>query len=294
MADVAYNDFKYWWQRKIVWFWDDNLTINRPYARQLLTALVPYNKWWLTQASMDIAKDPDLLDLMQASGCIGVFFGIESFGQESLKDAHKQQNKAEQYAERIAALHKRGIGVMAGFISGFDGDSPTTIKAMAQRLYEVGVDVPFLSILTPFRGTAAYQKIVKEKRILRHKGWEYYNGYNVAFVPKQMTPQELLEAHRALWREAFSVKYTVLRIGRSARYLRWGAFLMCLFMNIFYCLKRVRGNEPISFEGQELYPEIQEEVAAHMHDLEEVIPLATPTLAGGDVGSFIELVKVES
>jgi hypothetical protein len=165
---------------------------------------------------------------------------------------------------------------------------------MAQRLYEVGVDVPFLSILTPFRGTAAYQKIVKEKRILRHKGWEYYNGYNVAFVPKQMTPQELLEAHRALWREAFSVKYTVLRIGRSARYLRWGAFLMCLFMNVFYCLKRVRGNEPISFEGQELYPEIQEEVAAHMHDLQEVVPLAMPSLAESDAGSFIELVKIES
>ena len=151
---------------------------------------------------------------------------------------------------------------MASFISGFDGDSPTTIKAMAQRLYEVGVDVPF-------RDTVAYQKIVKEKRILAHKGWEYYNGYNVAFNPKQMTPQELLEAHRQLWREAFSIKYSFLRIMRSARYLRWGAFLMCLFMNVFYCLKRVRGNEPISFEGQDLYPEIYEEVAAHMHDLEK-------------------------
>jgi hypothetical protein len=65
-------------------------------------------------------------------------------------------------------------------------------------------------------------------------------------------------------------------------------------MNIFYCLKRVRGNEPISFEGQELYPEIQEEVAAHMHDLEEVVQLATPALAERDAGSFIELVKIES
>jgi radical SAM superfamily enzyme YgiQ (UPF0313 family) len=217
---------------------------------------------------MDISRDLSLLDLMKASGCIGIFFGIESFGKESLKDAHKQQNKSEQYAERIEELHKRGICVMAGFISGFDGDSPTTIKAMARRLYEVGVDVPFLSILTPFRGTAAYQKMVKEERILDDKGWEYYNGYNVAFEPKQMTADELLAAHRDLWREAFSVKYTFLRIVRSVRYLRWGAFLMCLFMNVFYCLKRVRGNEPISFEGEERYPEIYEEVIAGMHDLE--------------------------
>ena len=269
LADVKYNKFKHWWQRKIVWFWDDNLTINRDYARELFEALIPCKKWWLTQASMDISKDGSLLDLMKRSGCIGVFFGIESFGKDSLKDAHKQQNKAEHYSERIDELHKRGICVMAGFISGFDGDSPTTIKAMAQHLYEAGVDVPFLSILTPFRGTVAYRKMVKENRILFDKGWEYYNGYNVAFKPKQMTSQKLLNAHRELWREAFSVKYTFLRIARSAKYLRWGAFLMCLFMNVFYCLKRLRGNEPISFEGQESYPEIYSEVAAGMHDLEK-------------------------
>ncbi|MBT8397746.1 MAG: B12-binding domain-containing radical SAM protein [Gemmatimonadetes bacterium] len=244
MADVAYDEFKHWWQRKIVWFWDDNLTIDRRYARELLSRLVPFRKWWLTQASMDISKDPSLLDLMKRSGCIGVFFGIESFGVESLKDAHKQQNKAERYKERIAALHARGICVMAGFISGFDGDSPASIKAMAHELYEAGVDVPFLSILTPFPGTAAYQKLGDEGRLLRERGWDYYNGYNVTFEPKQMSPAELLKAHRELWNEAFSLKYTFLRIVRSARYLRWGAFLMCALMNSFYCFKRFRGNEP--------------------------------------------------
>ena len=266
LEDVGYNDFKHWWQRKIVWFWDDNLTIDRPYIRELLNGLIPHKKWWLTQASMDISKDPGLLDLMKRSGCIGIFFGIESFGKESLKDAHKQQNKAEQYQDRIDELHKRGICVMAGFISGFDGDSPATIKAMARRLYEVGVDVPFLSILTPFRGTVAYDKMIEEGRILSERGWEYYNGYNVTFEPKGMSAQELLEAHRKLWREAFSFKYSFLRIARSFRYLRWGAFLMCAFMNVFYCLKQLRGNEPINFEGEEQYTQIYREVSAGMHD----------------------------
>ena len=49
----------------------------------------------------------------------------------------------------------------SGFISGFDGDTPVSVKAMARKLYEIGVDVPFLSILTPFRGTVAYRKMVK-------------------------------------------------------------------------------------------------------------------------------------
>jgi radical SAM superfamily enzyme YgiQ (UPF0313 family) len=230
--------------------------------------MIPHKKWWLTQASMDIAKDENLLDLMKESGCIGVFFGMESFGAESLQDAHKTQNKAEQYAETIGRLHSRGICVMAGFISGFDGDSPETIRAMARRLYDAGVDVPFLSILTPFRGSVAYTKMVEEKRMLPERGWQFYNGYNVTFNPKQMSPAELLQAHRQLWREAFSLKYSFLRIVRSMRYLRFGAFLMCMFMNVFYCLKRLRGNEPVDFEDNKQYAWAFDETGPGMHRLD--------------------------
>jgi len=258
LADIRYNNFKHWWQRKLVWFWDDNLTANRLFIRELLRGMVPLKKWWLTQASMDIARDEDLLGLMKTSGCIGIFFGIESFGTESLADAHKSQNKAGQYAETIRALHKRGICVMAGFIAGFDGDSPDTIKAMARRLYDIGVDVPFLSILTPFRGSDAYQKMAIEGRLLTERGWEFYNGYNVTFRPKNMSPEELLLAHRQLWREAFSFKYSVLRIVRSLGNLRPGAFLISLFMNTYYCLKQLRGNEPVCFEEGE-YARLEDE-----------------------------------
>lgn len=251
LRDIRYDRFRHWWQRKVVWFWDDNLTAKRAYIRELLTAMIPLRKWWLTQASMDIGEDDALLDLMQESGCIGIFFGIESFGTESLRDAHKPQNKVATYQKRIGKLHERGICVMAGFIAGFDGDTPDSIRAMAKQLYEAGVDVPFLSILTPYPGTPAYSKLQGETRMLADRGWEFYNGYNVAFRPRQMSPQQLLEAHRALWREAFSFKYSFLRIVRSVGRLRWGAFLMCCMMNAFYCLKRMRGNEPVVFEEME-------------------------------------------
>lgn len=254
LNDIKYDRFPHWWQRKVVWFWDDNLTAKRSYIRELLTAMVPLRRWWLTQASMDISNDDALLNLMERSGCIGVFFGIESFGADSLKDAHKPQNKVETYKSKIHALHARGICVMAGFIAGFDGDTPESIRAMALRLYETGVDVPFLSVLTPYRGTPAYAGLEQEGRILPGRGWEFYNGYNVSFQPKTMTPEELLEAHRALWREAFSLKYSVLRVLRSIGRLRLGAFLMCLVMNAFYCLKRLRGNEPVVFEAQGVGP----------------------------------------
>ena len=172
------------------------------------------------------------------------FLGIESFGKESLKDANKRQNKIENYKTAVSEIRKRGIAVMAGFIAGFDNDDYEAIVAMSDRLMDIGIDVPFLSIMTPFKGTALYGKLKAEDRIMEERGWNYYNGYNVAFEPKNLTPAGLLNAHRELWKRSFSFKNSIKRIFRALR-LRRGAFLMVLFMNTFYCLKRLRKNFPI-------------------------------------------------
>ncbi len=244
LRDAAYDGFKYWWQRKVVWFWDDNLTIRRPYIKSLLRGMIQLKKWWLTKASMDIAKDSELLDLMKQSGCIGVFLGIESFGKDSLIDANKRQNKVAHYKKSVAEIRKRGIAVMAGFIAGFDHDVEHSIVEMADQLMEIGIDVPFLSIMTPFSGTPIRSQLEREDRMLNDRGWQYYNGYNVAFQPEKLTPQALLSAHRMLWKRAFSLTFSLKRIFRGLS-LRRGAFLLTFFMNGFYCLKRLRKNFPI-------------------------------------------------
>ncbi len=274
LRDIRYDRFKWWWQRKIVWFWDDNLTVKRDYVKDLFRRMIPLRKWWLTQASMDIADDDELLDLMRESGCIGVFFGIESFEKESLADAGKRQNKVAEYRRRIKALHDRGICVMAGFISGFDGDTPESIRAMAKELDEIGVDVPFLSILTPYRGTTSYTKMRDSGRLREELGWEFYNGYNVSFTPRKMTPAELLHAHRDLWRSAFSLRSCLRRVIRSWSALRWGGLLMCVMMNGFYGLKAFRKNEPISLEGTDHYKLIREVVEPLMHSSQVAEPYA--------------------
>ena len=252
VRDAAYKKFPYWWQRKIVWFWDDNLTINRKYIHELLHELKKLNIWWLTQASMDIARDEALLQLMKESGCIGVFFGIESFGKNSLADANKRQNKIENYKKAVAAVHKKGIAVMAGFIAGFDHDTRESVEEMADRLMEIGVDVPFLSIMTPFKGTPLHTSLQKQGRILTDRDWRHYNGYNVAFVPANLSPDELLQAHRRLWKKAFSFTYSFKRIIRGVFQLRFGAFCLSLFMNGFYSYKRLRGNFPVDMSKREV------------------------------------------
>ena len=256
LRDVAYDDFPHWWQRKVVWFWDDNLTVRRPYVKELLRGMVPLKKWWLTQASIDVAKDRELLDLMEASGCIGIFLGIESLNAGSLAEANKRQNRIGTYADAIEKLHERGICVMAGFIAGFDHDTPESIVTMADQLYEIGVDVPFLSILTPYKGTALHDRMEEENRLL-DRSWDFYNGYNVAFRPAQMGDDDLRDAHRALWQRAFSPSYSLRRVLRASRRLRPGALMMATAMNGFYGWKRLSGNRPLDArERMEARPEL--------------------------------------
>lgn len=246
IADIATTHFPLYWQERVVWFWDDNLLVMREWAKNLLRELAGLNKWWLTQASIDIVKDRELLELMERSGCIGIFLGIESLDDADLRSVRKRQNKAAEYRDAIERLHERGICVMAGFISGFDDQTPKTIVATADRLNAIGVDVPFLSILTPFRGTPLYDEQLSGGRILLDRDWPHYNGYNVAFRPARMTPDELLAAHRALWMRAFGPHAVLERLGKASRRLNPGGMMLAGAMNAFYGLKRLSGNVPIA------------------------------------------------
>jgi len=245
--DIVTSKFAHPWQDKIVWFWDDNLLVKRKWAKDLLRELVGLRKWWLTQASIDIVKDRELLDLMERSGCIGVFLGIESLDEADLKNVGKRQNKVTEYREAISRLHDHGICVMAGFISGFDDQTPHSILATSERLNAIGIDVPFLSILTPFRGTALYERLLADGRILKDRNWTHYNGYNVAFQPAKMSPNELRGAHRSMWKHAFGVSAVSQRLANGARRLSTGGLMLSAAMNAFYGAKQLTGNLPVSY-----------------------------------------------
>jgi radical SAM superfamily enzyme YgiQ (UPF0313 family) len=200
---------------------------------------------------MDITRDRDLLSRMERSGCAGIFLGIESLDDQDLRAVDKRQNRASAYRDAIRALHDHGICVMAGFISGFDDQDESTVRATADRLQALGVDVPFLSVLTPFRGTPLYDDLLREERVLRDRDWNHYNGYNVAFRPAKMSPEALLGAHRALWDRAFSAPLVLARVARAARHLSPGGALLSATMNGFYGLKALTRNTPaLAQEGR--------------------------------------------
>lgn len=244
IRDVAQSHFRRGWQEKVVWFWDDNLLVHRTWAKALLREMIGLDRWWLTQASIDIVRDPELLDLMERSGCIGIFLGIEALDGDLLRVAGKRQNRADTYRDAVRRLHDRGICVMAGFIAGFDGQTAQQVIDMAERLQQLEFDVPFLSVLTPFRGTRLYDDLLRDERILPDRGWGHYNGYNVAFQPECMSAEALQAAHRELWRRAFAPAAVAARVARGVRQLSRGGLMLSAAMNGFYGLKRLTGNLP--------------------------------------------------
>jgi len=244
VRDITSTHFRGFFQDKVVWFWDDNLLVQRSWAKRLLGELAGCGKWWLTQASIDIVRDKALLDAMERSGCIGIFLGIESLDAAALQSVDKRQNRIAEYREAVQRLHDRGICVMAGFISGFDTQTPEEIERVAERLDALEFDVPFLSILTPFRGTPLYDELLRDGRLLEDRGWGHYNGYNVAFRPRRMSPEQLLRAHRELWKRAFSPASVAGRVARATKQLRTGGLMLSASMNGFYGLKRLTSNLP--------------------------------------------------
>jgi len=245
LRDVAAPRFRGWLQNKLVWFWDDNLTANRRYAKSLLREMIPLDKWWLTQASLDLTDDDELLQLMHDSGCVGVFLGIETLDAEALKSVSKGHNQVARYQQAIRKLHERGITVMAGLIVGFDTDTAESVDVLLDQVRELEVDAPFLSVLTPYYGTQLYDELLQQRRILLDRDWSYYAGYSVSFHPARMTVAELEQAHGRLWRALHAPEEALARWLAGVGRLRPGALALSAALNGHYGLNRLLGNVPV-------------------------------------------------
>jgi radical SAM superfamily enzyme YgiQ (UPF0313 family) len=215
IRDIEACEGKTWVQDKVVILWDDNLTANRAYAKELFRRLKPLKKWWYSQCSIDVARDPELVRLAAESGCMAVFIGIESFSDQSLDNLAKRHNKVADYQRAIRTLHEHGIGVHAGLVIGIDGDTPATLRKIPQFVDELEIDFPFLNILAPFPGTVIYEQLVAAGRLHGDTSWERYNAGHAVFRPLHMSADELERSFWALRGELYSVNRCLRRIWRS-------------------------------------------------------------------------------
>ncbi len=195
-------------------FNDVSLTDDRAYSVELFRAMQPLGKRWGGLATLDVARDPELLDLMAASGCVYLLIGFESACQDNLQQIHKGFNRAAEYARAVRALHDRGISVQGCFVLGLDHDDRDVFRATVELVDELGVDIPRYSLYTPYPGTPLFARLLAEGRILSFN-WNDYDTMHCVIRPARMTPEELYAGFKWAYRETFRLRH-VLRRSRSA------------------------------------------------------------------------------
>lgn len=199
-------------------FLDDNIGGLPSYTKELFRKLIPLNMMWAGQASLTIAKDRELLRIFEKSGCKGLFIGLESISQAALHESNKGFLKVSQFKELIKIIHDYGISIEGAFIFGFDDDAPGIFEKTVEFADRIGVDAAQFGILTPFPGTALWEKFSEEKRFIS-TDWSKYTIGKVVFRPKKMSPEKLQEGADWAWREFYSLRRIARRFTRS---FHWG------------------------------------------------------------------------
>lgn len=212
VADVV-ADIRQKGSRQLI-FVDLNLIADRDYAARLFAALVPLRVSWYGLATTLLGDDPPLLALAAESGCRGLLMGLESISPENLRLSKKSFNSPDRYAELVERLHRHGIALQGCFVFGLDADTPEIFLATARFAIEARIDLPRFAVVTPFPGTALYQRLEREGRILT-RNWELYDGQHVVFQPARMSVGELQRGIEAAWRHAYSWPAMARRLAAS-------------------------------------------------------------------------------
>lgn len=170
-------------------FLDDNIIGHKKYARELFKALIPLKIRWIGQSSISFAHDIEMMKLAKKSGCKGLFIGLESV-VESNNHQFSKLKSLEDTQQSIKKILKMGIFIQASVIFGFDDDTHEIFGQTIKFLRKNRVSLASINALTPYPGTAVFEKFKETGRLL-HEKWEYYDHHTVVFQPKNMTPLEL-------------------------------------------------------------------------------------------------------
>jgi radical SAM superfamily enzyme YgiQ (UPF0313 family) len=208
--------------KRLVFFVDDNIVSNRAYAREFFSRIADMNLNWFGQASVNIAKDPEILKLAEKSGCTGLFMGFETLSTEAIKSIGKGVNKPSEYLDVVKKIHDHGIGIDGSFVFGFDTDDAGVFDRTVEFVIKAKLEVVYFSILTPYPGTRLHKRLTEEGRLLT-EDWDLYDANHVVYQPKTFTPDQLLEGYYGALKEVYTVPSIFKRL--------WGT---TAWKNFFY------------------------------------------------------------
>lgn len=188
--------------RKLIFFVDDNFLSNHEAAKRFLRDLVPMRIRWVSQASIDMTDDPELMELLVESGCVGNVIGFESLDPRNIKGMRKAPNLVKRqtwdnYEKRCQVLRDHHLQTWAAFTIGHDFDTPESIRETFDFAMENKFCFAAYNILMPYPNTPLYRRLEEEGRLLWDGRWWLHPDYrynHAAFVPRNMSPDELTEA----------------------------------------------------------------------------------------------------
>ena len=214
-------------------FVDDNIMADRDYAERLFRAMVPMRKRWVSQCSIEIADDPDLLRLAHRAGCRGLFIGIETVSGDNLAAVGKDFNKAREYTRRIAVIRGQGIGIVAGMIAGMDHDDRGMFQRTLRFLQRHTIDALQLNIMTPLPGTPLYDEMERAGRIV-DRDWSHYDFRHAVIQPARMTREELQQGADWLYAQFYRLDRILWRFAKGVVTLGPAPALLSLKLNLTY------------------------------------------------------------
>jgi radical SAM superfamily enzyme YgiQ (UPF0313 family) len=208
-----------------VFFVDDNLIGNKPAAKELLRFLAEYQRehryrfHFGTEASLNLAQDPELLALFRAANFGWVFIGIESPDEASLKETLKFQNTRQDLLTSVRAIYAHGIDIFAGFILGFDHDTTESFARQHRFITDSGIQAAMIGLLQATPKTPLYQRLAADGRLIRDADSSDNVKLWTNVVPKGMSYAELLAGYRDLHRRLFDDRGIADRIRNKLRVL---------------------------------------------------------------------------
>jgi len=194
---------------KIVFVVDDNLIGNKKAIKPILRDIVrwqqerAYPLTLFTEASLDLAEDEELMELMGLANFQNVFIGIETPNEDSLRETKKLQNvrpNAGSLIERVHRIQDRGIDVWCGMIVGFDNDDPSIFKAVPEFLSRARISTSLIGMLHAIPTTPLYDRLKKDGRL---NGDEDADRYGTNVIPLGMSREELRDGFIQVMQDSY-------------------------------------------------------------------------------------------
>jgi len=185
-----------------LYFLDDHLFGNVPFATALFEGMRGMNRLWQAAGTVASVLRPALLERAVEAGLRSLFVGFETLSPENLREQGKPQNLGRDYRAAIRRLHGLGVMVNGSFVFGMDHDDPSVFERTVAWAVESGVETATFHILTPYPGTALHERMRREGRIL-HEDWSLYDTRHTVYRPARLTPAQLEDGYWWAYREFY-------------------------------------------------------------------------------------------